>query len=110
MEYTENQIKAIKRLQYYSHTDSDFQENTNLYQASFKEVVECGFWDLDDFEEIGASMCLRRETKMFYENKTGRVPSKTTRRTKLIDQLSHKAKSLNKRDGIINRYYRKSPF
>ena len=103
-EYSDNQIKAIKKIQWLSRNDSEFQENIGS-SFTFDEVVTSGFWSLDQLERAGQRLsdptkryCFIRHNRLagskHPRRKMQRIPSK--------HQFENKARSLNKRDGVKN--------
>ena len=98
---TDNQVRAIKRLQALSWNDDEFRTLTGFRDMTFKDVISCGFWSLEDLEDMGSILNNRRCNHTFRRDKGKRHPRKRVPKAPLKSQLLRKAYSLNKRDGRV---------
>lgn len=95
-QFTDNQIKAIKHIQWLSFNDEDFQLK-GYRNLKFSDVLKLGEWTLEDLEELGAAMTMDKTLNTFksiMRTHIIRKPSKIPLREHSIDRR----RSLNSRD------------
>jgi hypothetical protein len=105
--YTENQIRAIKKIQAMSWNDCDFQAKIPWHNMTFNNVLESGYWSLEDLERMGAELYASdtrtRSSYTFHICSGRRHPRRKMQRIPQKHQFEYKARSLNERDGVKRR-------
>lgn len=100
-EYTDNQIRAIKKIQAMSWNDDEFRKLIPWHNMTFNNVVSSGYWSLDELEQMGKSMSERTVfnhiSRTFHQSKGRREPRRKMQRISGKQQASDARRSLNNR-------------
>lgn len=97
--YTDNQIKAIKKLQWLSYNDEEFRVLTGFRDMTFNDVITSDFWSLDELEDMGDKLNNGHTMRTFLRNKGRKKQRTRAQKISSKEQMLKKSRSLNKRDG-----------
>lgn len=106
--YSDNQAKAIRHIQYLSYNDEEFRDTYGFRELKFNDVINCGFWTPEELESIGRSLTDSKPLKLFRENSTI-IRKRYASKLSLGEQINRKSRSLNDKDGVIQRPTGKRP-